>query len=50
VPSESRICKAGLTSPGKERKEKTLLGFFRWFGAERSAALQFICSDMWQPI
>lgn len=34
---------------GKERKEKTLLGFFRWFGAERSAALQFICSDMWQP-
>ena len=34
---------------GKERKEKTLLRFFRWFGAERSAALRFICSDMWQP-
>ncbi len=22
---------------------------FRWFGKERSAALRFICSDMWQP-
>ena len=28
---------------------KTLLGFFRWFGAERSAELRFICSDMWRP-
>ena len=28
---------------------KTLLGFFRWFGAERSAELHFICSDMWRP-
>ena len=34
---------------GKERKVKTLLGFFRWFGAERSAALKFVCSDMWKP-
>ena len=34
---------------GRERKEKTLLRFFRWFGAERSVALRFICSDMWQP-
>ncbi len=34
---------------GRDRKEKTLLRFFRWFGAERGAALQFICSDMWQP-
>ncbi len=34
---------------GKERKVKTLLRFFRWFGKERSAALQFICSDMWKP-
>lgn len=34
---------------GKERKTKTLLGFFRWFGAERSQALQYICSDMWRP-
>ena len=34
---------------GKERRIKTLLGFFRWFGAERSAALKFACSDMWTP-
>lgn len=34
---------------GPERKEETLLGFFHWFGAERSAALRFICSDMWRP-
>ena len=34
---------------GQERKEKTLLHFFRWFGEERSAALRFICSDMWRP-
>lgn len=25
-----------------------LLKFFRWFGKERTAQLQFICSDMWQ--
>jgi transposase len=34
---------------GKERKTKTLLGFFRWFGAERSQALKYISSDMWMP-
>ena len=34
---------------GQDRKVKTLLGFFRWFGAKRSAALGFICSDMWRP-
>ena len=34
---------------GQERKAKTLLRFFHWFGKERSAALKFICSDMWQP-
>ena len=34
---------------GQDRKVKTLLGFFRWFGKERSAALGFICSDMWRP-
>jgi transposase len=34
---------------GRNRKAKTVLRFFRWFGAERSAVLQFICSDMWQP-
>ena len=32
---------------GPERKAKTLLQFFREFGAERSAKLQFVCSDMW---
>ena len=34
---------------GKERRVKTLLGFFYWFGPERSAELRFICSDMWRP-
>lgn len=34
---------------GQERRVKTLLRFFRWFGQERSAELRFICSDMWQP-
>ncbi|WP_419602623.1 transposase, partial [Thiolapillus sp.] len=34
---------------GKERKTKTLLRFFRWFGAERSRQLRYICSDMWKP-
>ena len=34
---------------GRERRVKTLLRFFRWFGAERSAKLRFICSDMWKP-
>ena len=34
---------------GKERKARTLLGFFRWFGSERSEGLRYICSDMWKP-
>lgn len=34
---------------GPERRVKTLLKFFRWFGRERSQALQYVCSDMWQP-
>ncbi len=34
---------------GKKRKVKTLLGFFRWFGAERSQKLKYICTDMWKP-
>jgi len=34
---------------GAERRAKTLLRFFRWFGPERSTRLRFICSDMWQP-
>jgi transposase len=34
---------------GPERRVKTLLRFFREFGQERSAKLQFVCSDMWAP-
>jgi len=34
---------------GKERKAKTLLGFFRWFGRERTRRLEYVCSDMWKP-
>jgi len=34
---------------GRERKAKTLLRFFRDFGKERCAQLQFVCSDMWKP-
>ena len=34
---------------GQDRKAKTLLRFFRWFGPERSARLHFICTDMWRP-
>lgn len=34
---------------GRERTAKTLLRFFKMLGRERAAAIQFICSDMWQP-
>ena len=34
---------------GKDRTTRTLLRFFRMLGRERTAALEFICSDMWQP-
>lgn len=33
---------------GAEHKAKTLLRFFKWFGEERSAQLEFVCSDMWK--
>lgn len=33
---------------GPDRTAKTLLRFFRFLGRERSAKLQFVCSDMWQ--
>jgi transposase len=33
---------------GPDRKAKTLLRFFRFLGKERTAQLQFVCSDMWQ--
>jgi len=34
---------------GPERTAKTLLRFFRLLGRERTVALRFVCSDMWQP-
>lgn len=34
---------------GRSRTVKTLLGFFRWLGKERSMRLRFVCSDMWKP-
>ena len=34
---------------GQDRRVKTLLRFFRWFGPPRTAALRFVCSDMWPP-
>ena len=34
---------------GRDRKAATLEGFFDWFGAARSAALYFVCSDIWKP-
>jgi transposase len=34
---------------GQKRTTKTLLRFFFEFGKPRTAALKFICSDMWQP-
>ena len=33
---------------GPGRTAKTLLRFFRFLGKDRSARLQFVCSDMWQ--
>jgi transposase len=34
---------------GQDRTAKTLLRFFKTMGRERTAAIEFICSDMWQP-
>lgn len=34
---------------GRAREAKTLLRFFRWLGKERTALLDFVCSDMWKP-
>jgi transposase len=33
---------------GEGHTQKTLEGFFSWFGKDRSAALKFVCSDMWK--
>ena len=42
---EGRKC---LLWIGPDRKAKTLLRFFRFLGKERTAELQYICSDMWR--
>ena len=34
---------------GRDRRAETLDRFFDWFGPARSAALYFVCSDMWKP-
>ena len=34
---------------GEKRTAETFRGFFDWLGRERSALIQFVCSDMWQP-
>ena len=34
---------------GPDRRAETLQGFFDWLGPARSAALYFVCSDMWKP-
>jgi transposase len=34
---------------GKDRKAKTLLRFFKFFGKELTNKLKYVCTDMWQP-
>lgn len=34
---------------GQDRTAKTLLRFFKMLGRRRSAAIRFVCSDMWKP-
>ena len=34
---------------GKDRKQRTLEAFFRWFGRGPASKLQAVASDMWQP-
>ncbi len=34
---------------GQHGEKKTLEDFFDWFGPDRSASLQVVCSDMWKP-
>lgn len=33
---------------GKDRTDKTINGFFAWFGKQRCRSLRFVCSDMWK--
>jgi len=34
---------------GQNRSAKTLLRFFKMLGRQRTAAIQYVCSDMWRP-
>lgn len=34
---------------GQERTEKTLHGFFDWWGDSIDSTLKYVCSDMWKP-
>jgi transposase len=34
---------------GQDRSAKTLLRFFKMLGGQRTAAIQYVCSDMWRP-
>ena len=34
---------------GEGRAKETLEGFFAWFGEDRTARLEGVCCDMWQP-
>jgi len=34
---------------GQDRTARTLLRFFKLLGRERTAAIEFVCSDMWRP-
>jgi transposase len=33
----------------EDREENSLRQFFDWLGEERSALIEFVCSDMWKP-
>jgi len=33
----------------EDRTESSIRQFFRWLGEDRSALIEFICSDMWKP-
>jgi transposase len=34
---------------GKDRKQTTLVAFFKWFGRGPASKLQAVATDMWQP-
>jgi hypothetical protein len=48
VSDRDQGCKRRL-GVGKDRTAKTLLGFFRWLGLVRTAALRFVCHDREKP-